>query len=318
MTKRYRNRFIALVLSLLLIVPLLAGCSSSSKGVSDQIMQEAGSADLHSYTNSAQNISGDAGEFTAATTQTTSASPQRKLVKNASMEVESKDGEALHKQLQQFVSSVGGYEFSMSARESDYGKTISVVFKVPPEQLDAFLQFAQENASVQYQNVSTDDISAQYYDAEIRLNTMKSSLSQYYALLEKAANVTEILEIQQQIDSMTVEIEALEGSLKLWDKMVAESTVDMSIVTKKNLTDREGKGGFLSGSEMWQSMKNGFLRVCSTLLQVFQFLLVALVSFSPIWLPLLLVLFVVVALTRRKRKKALLPTDSENSETKTH
>lgn len=287
------KQMISVFLCLLLLLSLLVGCASQSKNSvgfpEDEALLEEGQYD------SAQNTSAS---YTAGGTSSP-LQKDKKIIKNAQLELRAKDVGVCYQQLLDQAVSLGGYEFSQTMSEFEGGKNVTAVLKLPPEQLDAFIRFAGESFKLTHSSVSSDDISQQYYDSQTRLETMKKSLDQYYVLLEKAEDTTSMLEIQKQIDSLILEMEALEGSLAYWDQLVAESTVEISIYTESTLADSETEWKVLSGSEMGKMIKNGFLKLCNVVVTVLQFLCIILICSAPIWIP---VLILVLVLTRKRRK----------------
>jgi hypothetical protein len=101
-----------------------------------------------------------------------------------------------------------------------------VTARVPEESLDLFLQRVRLLGKVNSENKTGKDISDQYRDDLIRLESLKNVRGRYTELLEKAVTVTELLEIEKEMERVNAEIEILEGR-----KRYAELSVRYSAVT---------------------------------------------------------------------------------------
>ena len=77
--------------------------------------------------------------------------------------------------------------------------------------------------------VTTNDVTQEYYDIKIRLETKKEALKNYYKLLKEAKTIQESLEVQRYITDLTAEIESMEGMLKYYDSKVDLSSIHLSI-----------------------------------------------------------------------------------------
>jgi hypothetical protein len=101
-----------------------------------------------------------------------------------------------------------------------------VTARVPEENLDFFLQNVRLLGKVKSENKTGRDISDRYRDDLIRLESMRNARNRYNELLEKAVTVSEMLEIEKELERINAEIEVLEGR-----KHYAELSVRYSAVT---------------------------------------------------------------------------------------
>ena len=58
----------------------------------------------------------------------------------------------------------------------DSGRTAELTFRIPAEQAEAFLTFAEGNGEVVRQSVNTEDVTLDYYDRETRLEVLRTQL----------------------------------------------------------------------------------------------------------------------------------------------
>lgn len=76
--------------------------------------------------------------------------------------------------------------------------------------------------------IQSADITAQFVDTELRLQTKKKYLQTLTRMLEQAGTLKDKLEVQKEIARMVEEIESLEGQLRLMAQQVALATVTVT------------------------------------------------------------------------------------------
>ncbi|MBE6754709.1 MAG: DUF4349 domain-containing protein [Ruminococcaceae bacterium] len=306
-----KRKAITILLALLMVMGL-TGCSSTE---SDSMAMENSSAAYDSYAlyDSMGDYAPTEAPEASTVTETTDASGEvteefeRKIVRNADISLEADDARKCYADLLAFARSVGGYESSCSvnARESEYSDYVylNAVIKLPPEQLDAFMNKAGEVGTVTNSSVTSDEITAEYYDVQTRLTSLTAALDSYYTLLEKAETIEEVLSIQTRIDELVTEIEVLKGTLRLYNSMVDESTVNIYISQYNEVPaeEKEYEWDSLDAPAVGKLIKNGFLGVCNFLWSLLQWLAIIIISASPLLLVAGIILF--FALRARKARK---------------
>ncbi len=286
------KRLLILLLATVLLLSAIVGCASSqtSNGASEDRTPVS--------TTTAASWSGDKG---AQTNQTGVSDTDRKIIRNASLALEVIDVIVAYDEILNYAKQYGGYEIHRSQTRSDGYFTISAQIKIKPEQLDAFIEFIGTKGELINTQISTDDITTDYYDANTRLKSMESSLETYYGFLKKAANIEESLAVQNQINQLTIEIESLKGRIKLWDSMLAESIVTLQLrqIDDPVKIKKEINWQTLTFADMGYLMQSGLTSVLNFLVSAIQWLAIAIVVTLPIWIGGLIALYLVL----RNRKK---------------
>lgn len=290
------------IITILLIFALLAfaGCSASSKDTSypgEPDYGEDSGAPMETTTASmnSQSGAGDVDKLDA----------NRKIIRNASLDMTVVDVTAVYESILAQAQSYGGYELSRQQSEQNDYIFISAAIRIPPENLDAFIEFIKQAGNVININISTDDITENYYDTEIRLENMEKNLDKYYEYLEESRNIEDTIMVQNQINSLTMEIESLKGKLKLWDSQLSESTVALNIRQENDPVQvrKEVNWNALSLDDMSYLMTSGLKSVVNFLTGAGQWLLIILVAAAPIWVPLLIIIILLVRRSRKRRKQ---------------
>lgn len=307
------TKFLALISAAVLVLSL-SGCSAKEAAYDTAAYApetEAAYEYASNYAvgNGAVDAASLAAESTAAVSEETapSAEYERKIVRNGNLTMQADDARECYSQLLDYAKSLGGYESSCTVNSHEYDYTtyvnLDAVIKLPPEQLDAFMNKAGEIGTVTYSSITSDEITSEYYDVKTRLDSQTKALESYYALLEKAETVEDIITIQTRIDDLTANIESLKGMIKLYDSMVDESTVNLSVVQNTAITPpaSEFEWNSLDPATVGKLIKRGFLGVTNFLWSLLQWLFIIIVSA----LPLLVIgggIFWLIRFLRKRRK----------------
>ncbi len=238
---------------------------------------------------------------------TESVTNEKKIIKNASTSLEALDVLTAYNKLSDYIKSVGGYEFSRNQNQNSNYVQISAVFKAPPDKLDEILAYTAECAEVRSSNTSSDDITNQYYDMQLRLENKRKNLEKYYEYLAAADTVEEMIQIQSKIDQLIYEIESYEGQLRQWNTYVEESTINVTIHQKDdpNKIEEPVDWSTMSGEKLLSVMGDGFKSVLNGILTGFQWLLIIIVSILPLLLIAGVVILIVILILKKKKKKVL-------------
>ncbi|MCL2183423.1 MAG: DUF4349 domain-containing protein [Chitinispirillia bacterium] len=110
----------------------------------------------------------------------------------------------------------------------------SITVRVPAENMDEFINYSRTLGEVEGESKTGTDITDQYRDNVIRLDNLRQVRARYLALLEKASGVSDILNIERELERISAHIEMLEGRIKYSEQSVAFSqvTVDFKEKTK--------------------------------------------------------------------------------------
>jgi len=251
----------------------------------------------------------DAGEnsldYKGLTADDQNPAENKKIIKNADLDVEAADVKDTYNKIINWAKQNGGYEFSQELNINGNYHVINANIRISPKNLDAFIDFIGECSDIINCSVASDDITSKYFDTELRLKSMRSSLDAYYKLLANAKSIDEILKVQRIIDDITAQIESMQGQLNMWDKQVSESTVTLYMREKSDPVkiSKEIDWNAMSLNDMWLMMKNGFLSVSNVIVSSVQWIMIALVSAFPFILIGGAILAFIIFIKRRKNKK---------------
>lgn len=120
---------------------------------------------------------------------------------------------------------MGGWVVS-SDRQHMHSGEISI--RVPAERLDETLDILKDMAvKVKSEFSTSQDFTDEYYDTEARVRNLQATEQALIGFLDKAENVEEALQVQEQVTKVQEDIEKLQGRLGYIEQSAAYSLVNI-------------------------------------------------------------------------------------------
>jgi hypothetical protein len=105
-----------------------------------------------------------------------------------------------------------------------------LVFRLPPEQTDAFIAALDPGIGRRTQlQTSTEDVTLQVTDLEVRIDTARASLDRVQALLAEAKDLGEVIALESELTERQTVLEQLLAEKTYLDGRVAMSTVTVRL-----------------------------------------------------------------------------------------
>jgi hypothetical protein len=167
----------------------------------------------------------------------------RKLIRNATVELEIVSFDAAVPKITAFASEEHGYIATTDSEKQANGKLRGqVVVKVLPENLDRFLQKIRSLGELKNQTLGSEDVTKAYFDTDARLKNAHVMEQRLIDMLKtKTGKVSDLLQVEKELGRVREEIEKMQGELKYWDSQVQFATVTISLAEK----DMEEPAAFL-------------------------------------------------------------------------
>jgi hypothetical protein len=171
------------------------------------------------------------------------ASANRKLIRNATAELEIVSFDDAVQKITAFANEERGYVATTNSQKQANGKLRGqVVVKVLPENLDRLLQKLRGLGELKNQTLGTDDVTKAYLDTDARLKNAHVMEQRLIDMLNtKTGKVSDLLQVEKELGRVREEIEKMQGELKYWDSQVQFATVTISLAEK----DMEEPAAFL-------------------------------------------------------------------------
>ncbi|MEN6625927.1 MAG: DUF4349 domain-containing protein [Candidatus Sumerlaeia bacterium] len=152
------------------------------------------------------------------------AAPERKVIYTAALGLQVANRDQALDQINGLIRRLGGFVQHASLE--------TVTFRVAPDKFEEALKSLAGMGQVLNREISSDDVTDQYVDFEVRIKTAEESRDRLRALLAKAAKTEDLLKIETDIRRLTEEIERMKGQLR-----VLANQVDLATITV-NLSER--------------------------------------------------------------------------------
>jgi hypothetical protein len=175
------------------------------------------------------------GQAAAETTPAQAAAlANRKLIRNATVELEIISFDDAAQKITAFASQERGYVATTGSEKQENGKLKGeIVVKVLPENLDRFLQKIRGLGELKNQTLGTEDVTKAYFDTEARLKNGRVMEQRLIDMLKrKSDDINDLLQVEKELGRVREEIEKMQGELKYWDSQVQFATVTISLAEK--------------------------------------------------------------------------------------
>lgn len=186
----------------------------------------------------------------------------RKIITNTDIRMESTDVPQALRELASLAREEGGYIQSQYQTESSdnnfYGE---LVVRIPAESVDRFVAAIESHGKIRENEVSIQDVTAEYTDTESRLENARVQESRLLEMFEEANTIDEMLYIQSELDRLQERIEVYEGQIQLWDNLVDLSTVSIQLYTDSSLIGSDPDiPRYIPADTVWQRFTAGINR----------------------------------------------------------
>lgn len=149
---------------------------------------------------------------------------------------------------------------SISAgRNNEYQGTVTI--RIPTDRFDAVLQEIRSLGRLTSSSISAEDVTEEYVDLNARKGALETQLAQYNRILTQAVNVSEVLQVQREIERVQVEIDRITGRMKYLDSRISFSTITVRLSEPDQVVTSTG----LSAASVITEGISGFIGMVATL-----------------------------------------------------
>lgn len=176
------------------------------------------------------------------------------------------------------VNEIGGYVSS----SNEYNTSAKIVYKVPTDKLNSFLDFVDAFDGVGKKSVSSNDITSSYAYTEAKIKTLQASREAYVNLLsDPNLSMHEIMSINDKIAEIDVELLKISNEKAMYDNKLEYSTVTVNFTTTPVV---EEEPGFFE--EYFEYLGSFFVGLGKVILYLLPVALVGGVVFASIYIPI--------------------------------
>lgn len=108
----------------------------------------------------------------------------------------------------------------------------SVTIRVPSGHFRDSMNALEKLGEVKRRSVNAQDVSEQYHDLEVRLANLKTVQKRLQDFLARAANVSDALQVEHELERIGQEIDHIEGRLRFLRSQATFSTITVDLSAK--------------------------------------------------------------------------------------
>jgi hypothetical protein len=261
---RHRNPHARNLLALVaLSLAFLSGCSTSGTGstTSSAVGGVAPASDSAQHSSAAKPNAGaaDPRSATVLKSGTSVVSLGPKLTRSASLDLRVQDISAAAARVravaiglqalvlaEQIGKGAPGDPTPLPDGSEPFGGFGTMTLSVPSDKLETALdQLAKIGSRVLQRTTSAQDVTLQYVDTQSRLKTMTASVARVRALMSKAIDLGQVVQLEGEVSRREADLESLQSQMDALNISVERSTLAVSLSTPGN--DPVTASGFLAG-----------------------------------------------------------------------
>jgi hypothetical protein len=221
----------------------------------------------------------------------------RKIIKSATMEIETLEFDRAISEITAKVQSIKGYIESsniqgrrIEQKDQIQNRFASIILRVPKQNFDTFILEIGSLGNVLNKNTTGQDVTSEYFDTEAHLKSLMIQEERLLEILKKTGQLKDIIELERELSDVRYQIENLTGTLKKWDNLIDYSTIrlDLREVQEVQLAKEKPR-------TFWNQVIYGFNESIEFLIKTFKYLIVLIASA----LPFILIGFILYIILKR-------------------
>ena len=154
----------------------------------------------------------------------TESSPERKIIKTGSLSYEVENLSEAEEKISLWLEDLGGYISNTWTNRNNMNVTV----KVPASRFDEAMNSTGSFGILLSRSISTEDVTENFYDLETRLESRRILQEKLTGYLKDAKSISDLLEIERQLNDVTSEIESMEKQFRRLSNQIDFSTISIS------------------------------------------------------------------------------------------
>jgi hypothetical protein len=209
---------------------LRTASGKSSSGISPQTKQFDNLEQFGKLSQAPQATLAAAGDkISPAARETMTAGPM--IIRTAQLSLITKDFDSARAAMETILKRHRGYVADLkTGGATGSGRTLTATLRVPADQLDASLIDLKALGRLESESQSGQDVTSQYVDLQARLANARNTEQRLTDLLRnRTGKLSDVLEVEQEVDRVRGEIEQMEAERKNMSNQVSYATLNVSI-----------------------------------------------------------------------------------------
>ncbi|MBO4241875.1 MAG: DUF4349 domain-containing protein [Clostridiales bacterium] len=232
-----------------------------------------------------------------------------KLIRTVNMSIETELFDDMDSAIKNRINEYGGYFESMSVTGTGKNENYRYGYytiRIPAANLDAFIASINGNGTIISQSESTVDVTLDYVDMEAHIESLRTEQEALQGMLAEATELETIIILQDELSSVSYEIESYESQIRTMDNQVSYSTLYLTVnevvtetpvVETRTMTYGEKLSESFLGSvnKIKEDCKAGIIGLAAALPHLIILAFFVLIAF----------IIIKITIRRAKKKKAL-------------
>ena len=234
----------SVITAIIIIAAAFTACGNSKSSMDEAVYYGKGNksfgydyaANSAAIEESTQSYSEDSPAKTSGKSQTglnIEDAQTRKIIRNASLDIETKKFDEFIALLDKTVNEFKGYtESSEIYGNSYYGsgnRSANLKYRIPADSLDGFIGKIGDMGNITSKSVTATDITANYTDIQARIDSLEAERKALLAILEKADKISDIIQVQDKITQVNADLDSYKRSIKNYDSLIEYSEVEIAV-----------------------------------------------------------------------------------------
>src|SRR5262249_37361801 len=121
-----------------------------------------------------------------------------------------------------------------TVNEQRTGSNARLTIRVPVQRAEKFIDSLEGVGRVRSRQVSAKDIGKEYFDAELRLENLQTTMRRYEEILRQAKEVSETPRVDGELPRLRAEIAQTKGNIRWLGDRAARATVHINLSTPRH------------------------------------------------------------------------------------
>lgn len=219
----------------------------------------------------------------------------RKIIRTATLTVETKAYDEATGLLREAVSGTNGYIEYTSSYTGGGTRSAEYRCRIPTDRYAEFFEKIEGVGSVVRTEEGADDATNQYVDLEARLNSLRTQEARLLALMEESGSLEDLLAVQEKLMEVQYEIESYTGQMKALENSIDYATITVYLEEVQTYTPVEPTFG--------DRVAQAFTNMLHGIVDGAQGFVILLIYALPVLFLGAVATVIIVVCTRRSRRK---------------
>ncbi len=223
-----------------------------------------------------------------ASTDTAALATQRSVISTGVVALRSDDVGELRFDVRQVVDEHQGQVTDEQTESDTDGEVVRsrLVVRVPAKEFDAAMTALQEFGKVESAQRTSEDVTTQVIDTEVRVRAQEESLRRIESLLSEAQNLRDVVAIEAQLTRRQADLDSLKQQQAWLADQTSMSTINVQLRrSDQAAAPKTEERGFLAGlAAGWHGLQKVTTGALTAVGAILPFAVVLLVVGVPLWL----------------------------------